>query len=129
MRGTGAGDCGVAGTWGFGVARTKGFGTRGFEATRTRGFGVAGTGRFRATRTGAGGGDCSSWKGEHQGGAVRLKENDALKASSTTIKLNPKSGNLLSKSVNLEAFSTHHHGNSDNFQGKKCKLLHWTGSG
>ncbi|KAI5351054.1 PREDICTED: En/Spm transposon [Prunus dulcis] len=47
-------------------------------------------------------------------------KNDALEASSA---------NLLSKSVNLEAFSIHHRGNSANLQRKKCKLLHWTGSG
>ncbi|VVA16821.1 PREDICTED: LOC109946275 [Prunus dulcis] len=45
-----------------------------------------------------------------------------------------KSGGFLNQEVanavvNLEAFSTHHHGNFANLQGKKCKLLHWTGSG
>ncbi|CAL9022354.1 unnamed protein product, partial [Prunus brigantina] len=49
-------------------------------------------------------------------------KNDALEASSANHKA--KSANLLSKLVNLEAFSTHHYGNSANLQGKKCKLLH-----
>ncbi|CAB4294332.1 unnamed protein product [Prunus armeniaca] len=54
-------------------------------------------------------------------------KNDALEASSANHRA--KSANLLSKLVNLEAFSIHHCGNSANIQGKKCKLLHWTGSG
>lgn len=52
---------------------------------------------------------------------------NSLEASSANHKAN--STNLLSKSVNLEAFFTHNHGNSTNLQGKKRKLLRWTGSG